>query len=291
MPLASFSERRARLRAVIARGDVTSPGSVFDPLSTRLAQMAGYEYGLIGGSIASHEVLAAPDLMVLTLTELVDQMRRMGRACDLPLVVDADHGYGNALNARRTIEELEAAGLAGLTIEDTVLPRSYGSARNDYNTPDEFRDKLRACLDARSDPGLVIVGRLMHRGDREDTLRRVQACIDAGTDMIFVNGRVDLELLDAVHSATQIPLIVSRVTVAREDLQERGVRILYQGHEPFFVALKALSQAYADLFAGAQPSELRDRALTPDQRNHLFDSAEYARLQSEYLRITPEGRE
>src|SRR5688500_2534946 len=115
----AFSARRRNLRDLLQRPAVMYPGSVFDPISARLAQDAGYEMGIFAGSIASAAVLGAPDVVLLTLTEFADQARRIGRAGELPLLVDADHGYGNALNVRRTVEELEAAGVAALTIEDT----------------------------------------------------------------------------------------------------------------------------------------------------------------------------
>jgi carboxyvinyl-carboxyphosphonate phosphorylmutase len=95
------------------------PASVFDPISARLAEDAGYEAGMLAGSIASMTVLGAPDLTLLTLTEFAGQAYRICRAGTLPLLVDADHGYGNALNVARTVEELENAGVAALTIEDT----------------------------------------------------------------------------------------------------------------------------------------------------------------------------
>src|SRR5438045_8870222 len=114
MPLASFTERREKLRAILEGNEITSPGSVFDATSARLAKAAGFEYGLMGGSIASHVVLGAPDIVVMTLSEFAEQCRRICRACDLPLIVDSDAGYGNAMSARTTIEELEAAGVSAL---------------------------------------------------------------------------------------------------------------------------------------------------------------------------------
>src|SRR6185369_6025528 len=105
------------------------PGSVYDATSIRLAEDLGFEAGMFGGSVASLAVLGDPDVTLITLTELAEQMRRMSRAASLPVIVDADHGYGNALNVRRTVQELEAAGAASLTIEDTLLPQAYGQAK------------------------------------------------------------------------------------------------------------------------------------------------------------------
>ncbi|MBO6784668.1 MAG: isocitrate lyase/phosphoenolpyruvate mutase family protein, partial [Alphaproteobacteria bacterium] len=109
-----FAERRKTFRAILSGETCVHPGSVADPMTARITQAAGFEVGIFAGSVASMNVLAAPDLIVLTLSEFADQARRIGRACDLPLLVDADHGYGNALNVRRTVEELEMAGVAAL---------------------------------------------------------------------------------------------------------------------------------------------------------------------------------
>src|SRR5258705_1477193 len=125
----NWTERRERFRAILAGGRCVYPGSVFDPVSARIAEDLGFEIGMFAGSIASLTVLGAPDLIVLTLSEFAQQALRINRAGNLPLLVDADHGYGNALNVKRTVEELETAGVAALTIEDTVLPRPFGDGK------------------------------------------------------------------------------------------------------------------------------------------------------------------
>ena len=118
--------RRSALRAVLAGPQCLRPASVYDAISMRIAADLGFEVGMLGGSVASLAILGDPDVALITLTELAEQVRRMTRAAPLPVVVDADHGYGNALNVRRTVQELEAAGAAALTIEDTVLPQAFG---------------------------------------------------------------------------------------------------------------------------------------------------------------------
>src|SRR3978361_2196111 len=124
----AFQKRRAALRSILNGSTCIRPGSVYDATSIRIAQDLGFELGMFGGSVASLVVLGDPDIALITLTEIAEQMRRMARGSALPVLVDADHGYGNALNVRRTIEELETAGAAGLTIEDTLLPQTFGQA-------------------------------------------------------------------------------------------------------------------------------------------------------------------
>src|SRR5258708_6602610 len=121
-----WTERRRRFRAIFAGTRCVRPASVFDAVSARIAEDLGFEIGMFAGSVASLAVLGAPDLIVVTLTEFAEQAYRICRAGNLPLLVDADHGYGNALNVMRTVQELEAAGVAALTIEDTALPAGFG---------------------------------------------------------------------------------------------------------------------------------------------------------------------
>src|ERR1700747_1474914 len=122
----NWTERRTRSRALIAGDRCVHPGSVYDAISARIAEDLGFEIGMFSGSVGSMAVLGGPYLVVLTLSEFAAQAYRICRAGNLALLVDSDHGYGNALNVKRTVEELETAGGAALTIEDTVLPRPFG---------------------------------------------------------------------------------------------------------------------------------------------------------------------
>ena len=160
----NWSDRRRRFRAILKGDRCYHPASVFDPLSARIAQDLGFEVGMFAGSTASLTVLGAPDLILITLSEFAGQAYRINRAFDLPLLVDADHGYGNALNVMRTVQELETAGVSALTIEDTVLPRPYGPAGRGLTSIEEGVGRMRAALAARQVPDLVIVGRTIAMG-------------------------------------------------------------------------------------------------------------------------------
>src|ERR671938_785628 len=178
----AFRSRREKLRSILSGSTCVHPGSVYDAISIRIAEDIGFEVGMFGGSVASLAVLGDPDITLITLTELAEQMRRMSRAASLPVLVDADHGYGNALNVRRTVQELEAAGAAGLTIEDTVLPPAFGQAGTQLIPLEEGVGKMKAALDGRSDPSLVIMGRTGAASitSIDDSIRRARAYEAAG---------------------------------------------------------------------------------------------------------------
>ena len=142
----NLTARREAYRAILEGDKCVHPGSVFDAISARIAEDVGFEVMMFAGSIASATVLGAPDYIVLTQTEFAQQIHRICRAGTLPLMVDSDHGYGNALNVKRTVEELETAGVAALTIEDTLLPRGFGSSSPELISLEEGVGKMKAAL-------------------------------------------------------------------------------------------------------------------------------------------------
>ncbi len=285
MPQTTPAERRRRFRTLLAREAVTHPASVFDAASARLAEAAGFELGLFAGSVASAVVLGAPDIVVLTLSEFAAQASRVGRGNGLPLIVDADHGYGNALNVMRTVEELETAGVAALTIEDTQLPRRYGGPEGELISREEYRDKLRAALAARTDPALCVLGRLsVARAGVDETRARLADCAAAGVDAVMLQGALDFEQLQSVREAApDMPLVLSVQAAANDVLAANRVRIVFQGHLPYFVMLRALYDAYVEAHETGSTAGLSSRALPAELQAAALRGEEYAAWAREYL--------
>ncbi len=285
-----YTEQRKWLRGVLAGTECISPASVYDALSARVAESVGFKLGMLAGSVASQTTLAAPDLIVLTLTEFADQIRRIMRASKLALLVDADHGYGNALNAIRTVEEVEHAGASALCIEDTVLPLRYGQAEgvDEMVSTGEMIGKLKAAVAARRDPNFIVLGRTsgLRAADLAETVARVKAYSGTGVDGIFIVGLETVEQIDAIHKATPLPIVVGNApaSLKREDLAARGARILLQGHQPVAAAAKALRETYEHLYKGGAPGELRDKILSAGEMDKLTAGDDHKRWIAEYLR-------
>jgi len=282
------SERRQRYRAILAGDRCIHPASVFDPISARIAEELGFEIGMLAGSIASFAVLGAPDLILLTLTELAEQVRRITRAASLPLMVDADHGYGNALNVRRTVQELETAGAAALTIEDTRLPLPFGEAKPSLVSLDEGVGKMRAAVAAREDPALVIIGRTSAPSiaGTEDALSRAQAYAAAGVDALFIAGGLTRPQLDALAGAVTVPLMLGGVGGDLQDgdyLASRNVRIALRGHQPFAASVLATYETLQALREGMKPSALPGVA-SPETIGRLTRESDYKRWTERFLR-------
>lgn len=285
MPLASFTERRTRLRELLASNEITIPGSVFDATSARLAQASGFRMGLMGGSVASAVVLGAPDIVLLTLSDFVEQVRRLARASDLPLMADADHGYGNALNVRRTVQDLEAVGVGAMSIEDTLLPRRFGGKEGELISREEFAAKLRAAVEARIDPSLIIVGRTagLTNGGIDELSARVQICAKAGVDAVFATGVTTMEQIQAIEAACDVPLLLNALPVPDDELLAHRVRIVMQGHLPYYVALKALWDSYQVLRNGGTPQDLQPNTLPPELLAIALAEAEHRDHAKAYL--------
>ena len=283
----NLTQRRERFRAILAGGRCVHPASVYDPLSARIAEDLGFELGMLAGSIASLTVLGAPDLIVLTLTEFAQQILRISRASNLPLLVDADHGYGNALNVKRTVEELETAGVSALTIEDTALPTSYGEVgQTRLISVDEGVGKMRAALAGREDPALVVAARTsaMSVAGLDETILRARAYAATGVDALFLVGVRTREQLDAVASAVNLPLMLGNAPSAIADmdyLSARKVRVSLQGHTPFMATIRAVYEALKSLREGRPPAEIQ--VASPDLVKRVTRDDNYQRWLQEFL--------
>jgi carboxyvinyl-carboxyphosphonate phosphorylmutase len=283
-----WQQRRQKFRRLLDRPNCAFPASVHDPIAARIATDLDYELGIFAGSVASLTVLGAPDNILLTMTEFAQQAMRISRASELPILVDADHGYGNAMNVMRCVEELETAGVAALSIEDTELPRVAGSNNETrLTTIEEGVGKMRAAIQARSDPDLVIAGRTSAAGitDAADAARRLKAYEDAGVDVLFVVGVKDLAGLETISNATTLPLILGSAPKALrtpEILDNNRVRICLLGHKPFAAATQAIYDTLKRMKAGEDPAGLPGIADDEFMKS-VTNDAQYKEWSSKFL--------
>jgi len=257
----SFSERRARMRAYINGPGCIFPASVADPIAARLAEDIGFEAGMLAGSVASLSVVGGPDLILLTLSEFAEQARRICRATTLPICADADHGYGNALNVMRTVQELESAGIAGLTIEDTLLPRPFDDGKTRPTSIEEGVGKMKAAVAARMDPQLIIMARTGAIGmtGLDDTLERIRAYQTTGVDVIFLSGVKARAEVEAIHAVAKLPVVLGTMSAEIDDkafLAAHGIHVALQGHAPSMAAMEATRATLQALRDGVKPKDL-----------------------------------
>ena len=283
----NLTERREQFRQLLATKECLYPASVFNAVSARLAEAAGYRTAILSGSLASAAILGSPDQGGLTPTEICQETRRITRAGNISLMVDGDHGFGNALNVMRTIEEYEHAGAAGLTIEDTVLPRPYGASGDVLISLDEMEGKLRAALAARRDKSMVIIGRTSAFGNvsTEEGAKRLKAFEKVGVDAILLMHFDSREQLQAAHEATSLPITLIGGTPEVTEtsfLSSVGVKLHYRADAPFWVGVKAMEEAYRELYGGATPAAMAPRMASQEVRAMVLQSDEHARRLKEY---------
>jgi oxaloacetate decarboxylase len=286
-----WSKRRKKFRALVAGKKCVHPASVHDPLTARIAEDLGFECGMYAGSIASETVLAAPDTMVLTLTEFAEQAYRMNRAANLPIVCEVDNAYGNALNARRTVEEMENAGVVAICVEDTLAPRPYGkSTKLGFLSLEESVGKMKASLDARQDKSMIIAGRTraLAVNGLKDAIARCKAYEKAGVDAIFLAGKKSLSDLEEVCGALKVPVFTSGVNANGDlydikHLSKIGVRVALQGHLPIQAAVKGIHDTLKALRSGTPPKQLKNMVASKELMDKATRATDYDRWTEAYL--------
>ena len=284
-----MSVARERFRQVLARSSSTLAANIFDPLSASIANHLGYEVCVLSGAVGKVANLGVPDIVLSNMSDVMDHCRRIIRMVNVSLMIDAEDGFGNAVNVMRTVREAEQAGVSGIEIEDYVLPRRFGVENLGLVSKEEQVGKLRAAVAARTDPTTVIVARsgALVEVSLEEALDRIKAYSETGAEALMLTGARTREQLEAVHQVTSLPLaILSPPADIRNDsafLAANGVRILMLGNPTFSVAVKAIHDSLKHLKDGGALEDLGDRQAAPELMRAVNRSDEFAEQQQQYL--------
>jgi methylisocitrate lyase len=269
----------ARLRAAWARPPVLLPG-VFNALVARMAERLGFQaIYLSGGALSAAAGL--PDVGLLTLTEFVDAARTIAQSTSLPLLCDADTGFGEAVNVERTVQLFETAGVAGIHLEDQVLPKRCGHLSGKALVePEVMAAKLRAAAAARRDRDFVLIARTDARGVTgfDDAVRRARLYLEAGADAIFPEALESAEEFAAFAREVRAPLLANNTEFGRSPnldaatLAAMGYRMVLYPLTAFRVALRAAQETLAELLKRGHQRERIPQMLT---RAELYDLLDY----------------
>ena len=284
-----MSKARELFREVIARPHCTLGANIFDPLSARIAHMLDYEICVLSGSVGKVANLGVPDMVLSNMSDVVDHCRRITRIADVSLMVDAEDGFGNAVNAVRTVREMEAAGVAAIEIEDNFVPRQFNVADPGLISTGEQVGKLEAAVAARTDPTTVIVARsaALQLCPLDEALERIQAYSQTGAEALMLTGSSSREQLEAVHGVTSLPLCVLNPPAdARNDqaFLDANMRILMLGNPTYAVAVKAIHDSLSHLKDGGALEDLADRQASPALLREANRTEEFIALQERYVR-------
>jgi len=269
-----------QLRALIARpGAIIVPG-VFDALSARICEMVGFEAVVHSGYGTSAVRLGQPDIGLLDMTEMSSQVRLIAHAVRIPVLGDSDHGFGNAVNAYRTVQEYLWAGAAGLFMEDQVSPKRCGHMEGkQVISKEEMMGKLRAALDARDelDRDFVVMYRTdaLHVTGFEDALERAKAAVDLGVDMVFVEALETREQMERVVAEIKVPLMLNLI--------EGGKTPLIPVKEAEAMGFKLIVPALSALYSAARGmynvmKRIHDEGISDGYLDKLFTFKEFGEL-------------
>jgi 2,3-dimethylmalate lyase len=283
--------RRQQLRQLINQKQGLIVPGAYDGVSAKLVEQAGFPVAYMTGYGVSASRLGMPDMGFAGLGEMADQVRNMAGAVSIPLIADADTGYGNALSVRRTVALYEAAGVAGLHLEDQQSPKRCGHLTGKLVVPvEEFAGKIRAAVDARTDPDLVLIARTdaIAVTGFDDALRRAEAAVKAGADMLFVEAPTTEEQIEHVARAFDAPLLFNYAPGGRSPLlpfarlRELGYAVILLPVDTLFVAARAVQAFLREVKARDAVLPLGDRYLAFKEFNELIGVAEQLTLGQRY---------
>ncbi len=273
------------LRARLTRGDILVAPGAYDALTARLLEQAGFEAVYRGGYAASAAAFALPDLGITTLTDMVDHLRRMTSAVSVPVIADADTGYGEVPQVIHTVRELEAAGAAAIQFEDQVFPKRCGHMEGKKVIPaEEMVVKLRAALDARRDPETVIIARSDATAvtGLDDAIRRSRLYAEAGADVIFIDAPTSEEDLTAIARGGIDAVLMVNVSehgktpdLGAQRFQELGFGLVIYPSSTLFAAAQSTKDLAAALMAEGSTQSVVPRMMPFDEINGILGKDEW----------------
>ena len=277
--------KRTSFRAALASGNLLRFPGAFNPLSARLVQRRGFEGVYVSGAVLSAD-LGLPDIGLTTLSEVAGRSGEIARQTDLPVIVDADTGFGEPLNLARTVQALEDAGVAGFHVEDQVNPKRCGHLEGKSVVDDTVAvRRVKAAVDARRDGDLVVIARTDVRGTIPGpggltaAIERSKRLVDAGADVLFPEAMADLAEFEAVCSAVDVPVLANMTEFGRSDLfthdqlRDVGVRLVIHPVSLLRLAMGAADRALAEL---AGQGTLAGQVQHMQTRTDLYDLLDYA---------------
>ncbi|GHH76841.1 methylisocitrate lyase [Promicromonospora soli] len=296
--LTAAAKRRA-FREALAGPDILQLPGAFNPLSAKLIQDKGFDGVYVSGAVLSAD-LGLPDIGLTTLTEVAGRAAQIARVTDLPVLADADTGFGEPMNVARTVQTMEDAGVAGIHIEDQVNPKRCGhlDGKEVVGLGDAVR-RIRAAVDGRRDPDFLVMARTDVRGTEpgERGLRlavdRAKALVDAGADAIFPEAMRDLSEFEAVASALDVPVLANMTEFGKSELftakqlHDAGAQLVIYPVTLLRIAMGAAERALDQIAASGTQAELVPQMQTRARLYELTDYAAYNHFDSDVFTYKP----
>lgn len=278
-----------KLKAMIEEPEILVAPSAYDQLSAKVIEKAGFRAVHMTGSGTSASLVGYPDLGFTTISEMAEHAKNMVLSVDVPVFVDADSGYGNALNVHRTVREFERAGIAGMHLEDQVTPKRCGHLEGKrLISTEEMTGKIKAAVDARIDDDFVIIARTDARELRgmQEAVARANAYVEAGADCIFLEAPLSHDELAQVRSEVSAPLLANMVEGGKtpwlpaKELEALGYGVVIYPLSGWMAAASVLTQLMAELKETGTTQGFWERKGLGMTFEELFEVFDYPRYQS-----------
>lgn len=286
------------LKQLLAKRDAAILPGAANPLTARIIAELGFDCVYVTGAGIANMNLGVPDIGLVSLKELVDHVGAMRDVVDLPLLVDADTGFGNAINVIRTVKQLEKAGASGIQLEDQVFPKRCGHfAGKAVIEIDEMVQKIKAAVDQRINGELVIVARTDARAvlGLDAAIDRAQAYIEAGADATFVEAPLDRGELERIARELPAPQIANMVfggqtpAVGQQDLATMGIAGVLYANAALQAAVHGMREVLGELRRSGSLDAVRDKVASFEARQRLVDKVAYDGLEQRYASRSPGG--
>jgi len=288
---------RQTLKALLKRDKLLVAPGCFDGLSARLVEEAGFEAAYLSGGAVARS-MGIPDIGLVTMSEVIERAAQVASVVNIPVIADADTGYGNAVNLVRTVREYERAGVAAIHVEDQITPKRCGHLDGKEVIPlAEMEQKLRAALATRTDPNFCIIARTDARGVNgfEDAIKRGLAFAKLGVDAVFVEApQSEAELAEIPRAITHVPLLVNVFKGGKtpmlpvERLEKMGYRIAIYPSETQRAGIHAMRRVLSVLRREGT-TEAMDAALTTfKERDQVVALDEWQSIERKFLSAEPE---
>lgn len=283
-----------RLRELLKRpGALVVPG-VYDALSARICEMAGFEAVFHSGYGTAAAVLGMPDIGLLTLTEMAAQVKAISRSVRIPVFGDSDNGFGNAVNACRTVEEYIAAGAAGLFMEDQISPKRCGHMEGkQVISTEEMMGKLRAALDTRNglDPDFIIMYRTdaLHVTGFNDALARAKAAVEVGVDMVFIEALETREQMERAVREIPVPLMLNLIEGGKtplipvEEAEGMGFKLVVPALSALYSAARGMYDVLRQIRKEGVSDRYKEKLFTFEEFGDLVRLGEIRKKEEKYL--------
>ena len=284
-------KKTTELKKLILGNEILIAPGAYDALSAKLIQEAGFKVVYATGAGISNSQFGFADVGLTTQTEILEQVRRIVNAVEIPVIVDVDTGYGNVLNMIRTVREFEKAGAAAFQIEDQTFPKRCGHFEGKEVVPrEEMINKIKAAVDTRQDEDLVIIARTDARAvfGMDEAIERAHAFVEAGADAIFVEAPVAIEEIRRIAREISVPNVANMVEGGKtplcsaKELEEMGYQVVLFANCVLRTSVKAIQKILRYLIEHGSSMELLDEMITMQERNRVTGLEEMYRIEKRY---------